>query len=332
MKKMIKTGKSELKKLSEISGIIKQSKTFFIAGHVKPDGDSLGCALALWSMLKRAGKKASVYCADGVPDMLKFLHGAKFIRKTAPKNAVFDCAIILESVNFSRMGDIIVPSQAKKIINIDHHSVFTDFGDVNYIVPQSSSTAELVLKIFEYMKIKPSKNEADSLYTGLVTDTGRFQQLNTNCESHIAAAKLINYGVCANDIFNKVYAGNSLASLNLSGLVLSGLQTAFDGKIAYTSITRDMYKKSGAKEDDSEGIVNFGMTVKGVKVSCLFKEESKNATKVSFRSVKNFNVLEIVKKFGGGGHKNAAGCTLKAGINSSLKIIIDAFKEKFNAK
>jgi phosphoesterase RecJ-like protein len=129
-----------------------------------------------------------------------------------------------------------------------------------------------------------------------------------------------------------VYAGNSLASLNLSGLVLSGLTTAFDGKIAYMTVTKGMYEKSGAKKDDTEGIVNFGMTVKGVKVSCLFKEESKNVTKVSFRSVKNFNVLEIVKKFGGGGHKNAAGCTLKADINSSLKIISGAFKEKFNAK
>lgn len=324
--------KQELKKLSDISKIIKQSKTFFIAGHVKPDGDSLGSALALWSMLKRLGKKASVYCADDVPDMLKFLYGAKFVKKRAPKNSSFDCAIILESVNFSRMGDIISPGQAKKIINIDHHSIFTDFGNVNYIVPESSSTAELVLKIFEYLKIKPTKNEADSMYTGLVTDTGRFQHLNSNPESHIAAAQLIKYGVSPNDIFHKVYANSSISSLNLLGFALSELKTIFDGKMAYTIVTKNMLKKSGAKEEETEGIVNFGMMIKGVKVSCLFKEVDSKTTKISFRSVKGFNVLEIVKKCGGGGHKNAAGCTIKSDIRSALKIIGNAFKEKFDAK
>ena len=125
---------SERDKLSEIAKIIKKSKTFFIAGHVKPDGDSLGSVLALRSALNRIGKKAAVYCADDVPGSLKFLRGAKFIKKTASRNAYFDCAIILESLSFARMGDIISPSQAKKIINIDHHSVFTAFGNVNYIV------------------------------------------------------------------------------------------------------------------------------------------------------------------------------------------------------
>ncbi|MCL2145098.1 MAG: bifunctional oligoribonuclease/PAP phosphatase NrnA [Endomicrobia bacterium] len=322
--------KSELKKLSEISKIIKQSKTFFIAGHVKPDGDSLGSCLALRSMLNRIGKKALVCCADDVPDMLKFMSGAGQIKKTVPKNMFFDCAIILESINFSRMGDIISPSQTKKIINIDHHSAFTGFGDVNYIVPESSSTAELVLKIFEYMKIKPSENEADCLYTGLVTDTGRFQQLNTNSGSHTAAAKLLNFGVSPNKIFNKVYANSSAGGLKLLGFALTTLKTSFGGQMAHMTITKEMFKQSGAKEDETEGIINFGMMIKGVKVSCLFKEADKNTVKISFRSVKGFNILETVKKCGGGGHKNAAGCTLKSDINSAVKIISNALKDKLN--
>ena len=327
------TPKSDLKQLSEISEIIKQSKTFFIAGHVKPDGDSLGACLALRSMLKRLGKKAVVCCADEVPDMLKFMSGAKSIKKSVSKNAVFDCAIILESINFPRMGNIISTSQAKKIINIDHHSMFTDFGNVNYIVPHSSSVSELIFKIFEFMKIKPSKNEADCLYTGLVTDTGRFQQLNTNSASHAAAAKLLDYGVSPNEIFNKVYVNSTAESLKLLGFALAGLKTYFNGKMAYMILTKDMFKQSGAKEDETEGIVNYGMMIKGVKVSCLFNEIDKNTTKVSLRSVKGFDILETVKKCGGGGHKNAAGCTLKSDISSALKIISDAFKDKLdNAK
>jgi phosphoesterase RecJ-like protein len=135
--------KSDLGKISKISKIIRQSKTFFIAGHIKPDGDSIGSALALASVLSRLGKKACVYCVDEVPDFLKFLKGSNEIKKSTKKANVFDCAIILESINFSRMGNIIAPYQSKKVINIDHHLTYTNFGTVNYIVPSSSSVAEL---------------------------------------------------------------------------------------------------------------------------------------------------------------------------------------------
>ncbi len=324
--------RADLKKISGIAKIIKQSKTFFIAGHVKPDGDCLGSALALGSVLNRMGKKAAVYSRDEVPSFLKFMKGSDKIKKTAKKTDSFDCAVILESVNFSRMGDIISPKQAKKIINIDHHSMFTNFGDINYIVPDSASTAELMLNILEYMKVKLTKDEAENLYTGIVTDTGRFQQLNTTANSHMAAAKLINYGISPNEIFRKVYEGNSFASVKLLGYALSGIKTAFDGKMAYMKLTKEMFKESGAREDETETIINFTMMIKGVKVGCLFKEIGDKVTKVSFRSVKNFNVLDIVKKCGGGGHKNAAGCTLQSDMDSSFNVILKAFKEKFNGK
>ncbi len=332
MKKINSLDKSEINKLSQISKIIKQSKTFFIAGHVKPDGDSLGSALALRSMLNRYGKRATVYCADDIPDILNFLPGAKLIKKTASKNARFDCAVILESASFSRMGDIISPQQAKKIINIDHHSMFTDFGDVNYIVPDSASTAELVLKVFEYMKIEPNKSEAECLYTGIVTDTGRFQQLNTTADSHIAAAKLMSYGVSPNSIYEKVYQNNSIAGLKLLGYALCEMETDLDGKFAYMKLTKDIFKKCGAGEDETEGIINFTLMAKGVKVGCLFKEVDKNTTKVGFRSAKGFNVFNIARKCGGGGHKNAAGCTLKCGIDEAPKIISKILKENMDGK
>lgn len=323
--------KSEINKLSQIVKIIKQSKTFFIAGHVKPDGDSIGSALALYSVLTRMGKTAAVYCQDEIPAFLKFLKGANKIKKSARKTDMFDCAIILESVNFSRMGDIITPNQAKKIINIDHHTMFTNFGDVNYIVPSSSSTAELIFNIFQHMKIKPTKEEAQNLYVGILTDTGRFQQLNTTANSHIVSAKLIDYGVSPADIRQRIYDNNSLESIRLLGLVLSDIRIAYNGQMAYLVLTKNMLKKSGANENELESLVSYTLMIKGVKVGCLFKEVNKNVTKVSFRSVKNFNVLNIVKKCGGGGHKNAAGCSINANLNTAIKIIKKAFNEKFDA-
>lgn len=324
--------KKDLQKISAIAKIIKQSKTFFIAGHVKPDGDCLGSALAIRSVLKRMGKKADVYCSDKVPAALEFMPGAKNIKNKAGKSKVFDCAIILESIDFSRMGDIIAPHQAKKIINIDHHSMFTNFGDVNYVVPSSSSTAELVLNIFELMKIKLTAEEAENLYIGILTDTGRFQQLNTTANSHIAAAKLMNAGVMPNKIAQKIYESNSLSSVKLLGCALSEIKMLFGGQMAYIFLTREMFKKSGAAEDETEGIINFTIMIKGVKVGCLFKEAGPEETKISFRSVRDFDVLEVVRKCGGGGHKNAAGCTMKKDMEASLEIIKEAFKEKLDAK
>ncbi|GHT61057.1 1-pyrroline-5-carboxylate dehydrogenase [Endomicrobiia bacterium] len=320
-----------LKKISEISKIIKQSKTFFIAGHVKPDGDSLGSALALSSVLKRLGKKACVY-ADKVPDFLKFLKGADKIKKSAKKTDKFDCAIILESINFSRMGDIITPDQSKKIINIDHHSSYENFGTVNYIVPSSSSTSELILNILEYMKIKLTKSEAESLYTGILTDTGRFQQTNTTCNSHIAAVKLMKYGIDVNSIYKKIYEDTSIHALKLQGLALCNIKTIFNNRVSYIVLTKDMFKKSGANDEDSEGIVSYTLKITCVEVGCIFKEIDKKTTRISCRSARNFDLLDVVGRFGGGGHKNAAGCTIKENIGTAIKMISNVLKEKFDDK
>jgi phosphoesterase RecJ-like protein len=322
---------SDIKKLKLIAGIIKKSKTFFIAGHVKPDGDSLGSALALRSVLRRLGKTAAVYCRDEVPHFLTFLKDSKTIKKTVKKNEVFDCAIILESVDFARMGDIISKEQAKKIINIDHHSMFTPFGDVNYVFPDSSSVSELVFSLFEYMKIRLTKDEAACLYTGVVTDTGRFQQLNTTPNSHIVAAKLMQAGVLPEEIYSKVYDSASLASLKLLGFALSNIKTDFDGAFAYAVLTKDMFKQSGAKENETEGIINFLLSVQGVKAACLFKEIDENSTKASFRSKKTFNVLDIAKQCGGGGHKTAAGCTVNKSLPNALSFIKKLVKGRLDA-
>jgi phosphoesterase RecJ-like protein len=320
--------KSDINKISKILKIIKQSKTFFIAGHIKPDGDSIGSALAFASVLNRTGKKACVYSADELPKFVKFLKGANKIKKVAKKTDKFDCAIILESVNFSRVGDIITPSQTKKIINIDHHLTYTDFGNVNYTVPSSSSTAELVLNIFEYMKIKLLKHEAECLYAGIITDTGRFQQVNTTPNSHISSAKLMEYGVDVNKVYKEIYENGSINALKLQGLALYSIKTILNNKVSYILLTKSIFKKTGTSEEDSEGVVNYTLRIAGVIVGCVFKEIDEKITKVSFRSIRSFDLLKIVHEFGGGGHKNAAGCTINAGIKETVKIVTDVLKKK----
>lgn len=314
--------------LDAISKIIKQSNTFFIAGHTKPDGDALGSGLALASLLKRMGKKVTHCSLDPVPQDMSFMKGSKNIKITNKISRNFDCAIILECINFTRMGDIISPSQAKKIINIDHHLAHTNFGNVNYIVPSSSSVSELIYDVFINLKMTPTKEEAENLYIGIVTDTGRFQQLNTNANSHLVVAELLKCGVKSNKLCKQLFLTMEISKMKLYGLALSNIETAFDEKLVYIKLTKEMFNKTKASDTDTDGIINYCISAPKAVVGCLLKEVDNKTTKLSFRSIEKFNLLNIVKLFNGGGHKNATGCTINADINTATKKIIEAFKGK----
>ena len=314
--------------LDAISVIIKESKTFFIAGHIQPDGDAIGSGLALASLLKRLGKKVTHCSIDAIAKDMMFIQGVETIIHTNKVFENFDCAIILECINFKRMGNIILPTQAKKIINIDHHLAHTNFGDINYIVPSSSSVSELIYDIFTNLKIVPNVEEAENLYIGLVTDTGRFQQLNTNSNSHLVAAELLKCGANSSKLCKQIYSTMELSKIRLYGLALSNIETAYNEKFVYIKLTKDMFSKAKATDTDTDGIINYCTSVPKAVVGCLLKEVDKETTKLSFRSIEQFNLLDIVKLFNGGGHKNAAGCTINTDIDTAAKTIILALKGK----
>jgi len=314
--------------LDAISKIIKESNTFFIAGHTQPDGDALGSGLALASLLRRLGKKVTHCSIDAIPKDMMFIQGSETIIHTNKISENFDCAIILECINFERMGNIISPTQAKKVINIDHHLAHTNFGNVNYIVPSSSSVSELVYDIFVNLKIAPNVEEAENLYIGIVTDTGRFQQLNTNSNSHLVVAELLKCGANSSKLCKKLFSTMEISKIRLYGLSLSNIETEYDEKFVYIKLTKDMFAKAQASDTDTDGIINYCISVPKAIVGCLLKEVDKNTTKLSFRSIEQFNLLDIVKLFGGGGHKNAAGCTINADIDTATQKIIQAFKGK----
>jgi phosphoesterase RecJ-like protein len=319
----------DLKKISEISKIIYQSKTFFIAGHIGPDADSIGSMLAFSSVLDRMNKKNYIYCYNKIPKNLYFFKKIEKIKTFVNKEDIFDCAIILESSNFLRVGDVSFKNKFKKIINIDHHFNNSNFGDINYVVKSSSSVSELVLNVFEFMKIKLTKNEAENLYIGILTDTGCFQYSNTNINSHISSIKLMKYGINVNKIYQKAYGNKTLCDIRLKGLALCNIKTVFNNRISYIVLTKENLKK-GKTYIDYIDVVNCILLIKHVKIACVFKEINDTITKISCRSIRNFNLLNVVNKFGGGGHKNAAGCIIQKDIYTSVKIIIDMFKKFLN--
>ena len=311
------------KELSLIAKAIKNNKSFFIAGHLNPDGDTLGTGLALASLLARLGKKAKVYSRNPVPDYLKFLHGTGKINITDNARGKFDCAIILECLDFQRMGDIIASSQAKTVVNIDHHANFNHFGHVNYIEPKAASSSEIIFYLFNFLKMKITQHEATALYVGLVTDTGKFQYNNTTSSAVYMASCLIDAGVKPYYVYHKLYSTKTLTSLKLLGLSLNSIKMTPSGKIAYLEITNDMYKASGSNVTETEGIVNQALKIPKVMIGVLFREEKdKNTVKVSLRSHENFDVNKVAQYFGGGGHKNAAGCTFKGSMDLAKKTFL----------
>lgn len=318
---------SEKNIIAAIVKKIQTSKTFFIAGHKSPDGDALGSGLALASALRSLGKKVSHCSIDPVPEDMVFMPGSKTIKCTKKLKGNFDCAIILECKDFERMGDIISCEQAKFVINIDHHLIHNNYGDINYVVPTSSSVSELIYNILVALKIKLTKMQAENLYIGIVTDTGRFQQINTTSNSHLVVSQLLKYGVNSNKICKQLFLTTKINKLKLYGFALSNIQTALNGKFVYIKLNKKMFEESKALDSDTDGIINFYINVPGAFIGCVAKEIEKNVTKVSFRSIEKINLLNIVKVFKGGGHKNAAGCTINSNLDDSINKIIKVCKE-----
>jgi phosphoesterase RecJ-like protein len=315
-----------LKPLSKIKKTIlsPENKSFLIVGHVNPDGDNVGAALALYSLLKRI-KNASVeiYSRDPVPYFLKFLKNADKIKVTQRVTGKYDVAIVLDSLNVARTGDIIkLPGQASVAIKIDHHTGRETWADIDWSDSSASSVSEMVYMLFKSLRKKPDENEAEAIYTGIVTDTHDFTQLNTTRTSHEVAGELLDCGVKQSKVEKNVYGTKRLAALKLLGGALSNMEVHPSGKIAYVTVTGIMFKTTGTGSADTEDFINYAGMVPGVLVWMMFKEISGSAAKVSFRSVQEVDVNEIAGAFGGGGHKNASGCTVNAPVSEAVKKVV----------
>jgi len=307
-----------------------KNKSFFVAGHHKPDGDTVGGSLAVYSLLRRLKKDVFLCNYDSIPEFLKFLPFSEKIKSVRKTDKKFDAAIILECSELSRFGNIINPqTQSKITINIDHHVFQRDWADINWADPSSSSVSEMIYYLFKFLKLPLTKREAISLYTGIVTDTHNFTNANTNFQSHAIAAELIDMGVEPSFVEKEVYKTKSLNALRLLSLALKNIKPDRTGKIAYTNITNSVLRETKATPEDTEEIVNYPGMLPGVLVWMLFKETNlRNSVKVSFRSVKNVDVNKVARIFSGGGHKNASGCTVEGTMKNVIAKVVKTVQKE----
>ena len=297
--------------LRQVWQALRAGKKFFIAGHLNPDGDSLGCTLTMTSLLERLGKTVYAYCAPAVGNDLKFLPGIPKIHVgVLPEKPDFDTVLLLECSDRQRGGDLeSVLQSAQTLINIDHHLVSDAYGDVNHIDSKASSTAEIIFQLFEASGEEhylPTADEATCLYTGLVTDTGRFVHSNTTAEALRVGSALVALGADVDKINQVIYFTKSYIELKLLGRALEKMQMRFDNKYSQIILTRRDFEAFGATPAQTQGIVSQPTMIPGVEVSALIKEEPDKVS-VNLRSRGSVDVSRIAQTFGGGGHARASG-------------------------
>ena len=289
---------------------IDKGKRFFIAGHLNPDGDSLGCTLAMTSLSERMGKTVYAYASPAIGADLQFLPGISKIHvDTLPQTTDFDTVILLECSDRKRGGDLdALLASARTLINIDHHLVSDAYGDVNHIDSGASSTAEIIFQLFEESngEFVPTQDEATALYTGVVTDTGRFVHSNTTAEALRVASALVALGADIAKINQVIYFTKPYIELKLQGRALEKMQLRFDNKYSEIILTHRDFETFGATPAQTQGIVSQPTMIPGVEISALIKEEPDKVS-VNLRSRGAADVSQIAQTFGGGGHARAAG-------------------------
>jgi phosphoesterase RecJ-like protein len=296
--------------LQAVWSAIEKGQRFFIAGHLNPDGDSLGCTLAMTSLLERMGKMVYAYASPTIGADLQFLPGiGKIHVDQLPEKIDFDTVLLLECSDRKRGGDLeTVLSAAHTLINIDHHLVSDAYGDVNHIDSGASSTAEIIFQLFETTQGRyvPTADEATCLYTGVVTDTGRFVHSNTTAEALRVASSLVALGANISKINQVIYFTKPYIELKLQGRALEKMQLRFDNKYSEIILTHRDFETFGATPAQTQGIVSQPTMIPGVEVSALIKEEPDKVS-VNLRSRGAADVSQIAQTFGGGGHARAAG-------------------------
>lgn len=324
--------------VQEIVDEIKRNRTFLITTHLNPEGDGIGSELLLAMILKRLGKNVSVYNFDPAPKNLKFLPGADFIIQKEKVDEPFDIIFVLDSGDLSRTGFLTEKHLRKyKVISIDHHRTSKPFGRINWIDKKASATAEMVYRLSEVLGIELDTDMALCLYTSLYTETGSFRFSNTTPEIHHIVSRLIKMGINPWSVVLKIES-LSFERLTLLGHLLLSTEINRDGRLAWMTVTDDLFRKTRTTVEDIEDFINFPRLVRGVEVALLFREvipstpKEPKVCKVSFRSNGQFDVAEFAERYGGGGHRNAAGCTAEGTIEEVKKRIIKELGKELKRK
>jgi phosphoesterase RecJ-like protein len=327
---------SQTQKIDDVTAVadaIRENDRFVVATHENPDGDALGSMLGVTLGLRQLGKDVVMYLSGTAPTPgeYRFLDLSD-VQRELPADTEERVLLAVDAANERRIGpepDVI--ERAKLVLDVDHHHDNSRFGDVNLIVPEASSTAEIVRDLLRELDVPLNQEIAEALYVGLVTDTGRFQYTNTTPKALRLAAELVEAGADVHGIFRHVYETLQFAKLKLLARALDRAQLFEGGRLVISYLVKDDFGDVGAEEPYSEGIIDYLRAVEGSEMVALIREPPRGegpARRISLRSSHDeVDVSAIAAKSGGGGHRQAAGFSSEA----SIEEIIDFIRREFVA-
>lgn len=319
--------------IDEILTLIEKHDRFFVTTHSRPDGDALGSEVALAAFLEKLGKSVAVINNDPPPMNLDWLPGLERVQvfdgSIEQRKQVDDAdvVLILDTNARDRLGKLDAPirsARGRKVL-VDHHTHPEDWFEVRYARPEASSTGELVYEIIAAHDADLIDAEiATALYAAIMTDTGSFRYSSVTPAVHRIVADLLERGsISPAPIHIAVYDTRTTESLRLLGRVLDTITLLYGGQVAYMVVTPRMLKETGASSEDTEGFVNYALSIDGVQAAILFFE-TEGGTKMSFRSKGEAHVNEWARAFGGGGHKNASGAYLTEPLEVAIEKVVAA--------
>ncbi|MEK6590050.1 MAG: bifunctional oligoribonuclease/PAP phosphatase NrnA [Nitrospinota bacterium] len=325
----------------ELKKTIKDDDNFLISSHMNPDGDAIGGVLAIGWLLNKLGKRHVIVLNNPPSEKFRYLSEFEKIlsysddlkidfndpnKVWVPRNL-----IVVDSPNLERLENVKkLLSKDMKIINIDHHESNSFFGDINYVDLKAGASTEMIYDVILSFGIPLDKDVAEYIYTGIVIDTGRFRFSNTTPKSLEISAKLLETGARVSYIAEWLYHTNSAETLKGLGVLLNSLEIGANGRVAFVHFDNTFLKRNDISKIDTEGFVNYPLSIEGVKVAAFLQEHEKGKIRVSLRSKDTINVNEIAKVFGGGGHDKAAGCRINGTISDAKRLLMGEIGKRFN--
>lgn len=316
----------------EVIKAIKEYSRFLITSHIDLEGDAIGSELALAALLRKLGKAVDVVNASATPANYRFLPGAEKIYplsssrggwSSQSRNPEFDAVFVVDCSGRERIGGVTnLLKEETPVINIDHHPGNSNFGRINWVEPKASSVGEMIYRLFKLTRTKLDKKDALNIYTALLTDTGSFRHANTSSMVLEIASGLLKFGLGPAKVYTQVYEQNSAQDVCVAAKISSRISLAAGKRIAWVKIKKESFKRIRGKSEILDKILDFAKSISTVKIVLLFCQLDGRTVKISLRSKSPANVQKIAQFFGGGGHKLASGCTIKASLQEAQQKIL----------
>ncbi|MDZ7292324.1 MAG: bifunctional oligoribonuclease/PAP phosphatase NrnA [candidate division KSB1 bacterium] len=322
--------------LEGIQSVIQNGNKFLLTTHLNADGDGIGSEIALACHLRDLGKEVHIFNHSPTPENVEFLDLQGDIRIFDPQIHCdlvreMDAAFILDISDWERLRDLgkLLRTLTITKICIDHHPAEDRMGEIDIILPDASSTGEIMYELLTRLGARFQGKIVEALYTAVLTDTGSFRFSNTNPRSHEIAAELIARGVKPHHIYQEVYERQPAQKMRLLGQILSNLNFAKNGRLVWFVVTQEMFRATGTQPRDTEGFADFPRSIDGVELCLMFMETETGKVKISFRSKGRVVINGLANRFGGGGHPYASGALVEGNLQQVVTQVVSEAKELF---